>query len=88
MPPDQHGEPGPARSGLLRRWVVAFADFWWDFFVGDTPELVPGVAAVLGGAAVAVHQGAPRIVVIGAVPVLATIVLCASVLRRRKARAH
>jgi hypothetical protein len=84
MQPDR--QAGPAKEHLLRRWIVAFGEFWWDFLVGDTPELVPGVGLVLGGAALAVHQGAPRAVVIGTAPVLAALVLCASVLRRRKAK--
>jgi hypothetical protein len=86
MPPDSQVER-PTRP-VLSRWVVAFGEFWWDFLVGDTSELLPGVIAVLGGAALAVHQGAPRALVIGAIPVLASLLLCASVLRRRKTRSH
>ena len=26
----------------------AFAHFWWDFFVGDTPELALATAAIVG----------------------------------------
>jgi hypothetical protein len=86
MPPDAKGDQ--TKRPLVSRWVVAFGEFWWDFLVGDTPELVPGVLAVLGGAALAVHQGAPRAVVIGAIPVLSCLLVCASVLRRRKTRSH
>jgi hypothetical protein len=75
-----------SQQHLVWRWMVAFGEFWWDFLVGDTPELVPGVLAILGIAALAVHQGAPRFVVIGAVPVLSALLLCLSVFRRRKSR--
>ena len=75
-----------SKQHLLWRWTVAFGEFWWDFLVGDTPELVPGVLAILGIAALAVHQGAPRFAVIGAVPVLSALLLCLSVFRRHKSR--
>jgi hypothetical protein len=64
------------------RWLRVFGAFWWDFLVGDTPELFVGVLVVLGAAALAVHQGAPRFVVIGVIPVLTAVLLCISVLRR------
>jgi hypothetical protein len=75
---------GATRKPLLLRWIVAFGAFWWDFLVGDTPEFLPGVAVVLGAAALAVHTGAPRFVVIAAVPVLGGLLLCSSVLLRRR----
>ncbi len=31
------------RRSLLHRCLVAFGHFWWDFLVGDTPELLIGV---------------------------------------------
>jgi hypothetical protein len=31
-------------SGALR----AFGHFWWDFFVGDTPELAVATGAIVG----------------------------------------
>jgi hypothetical protein len=30
------------------RFVGAFARFWWDFIVGDTPEIAVGALLVLG----------------------------------------
>jgi hypothetical protein len=71
---------------VIRGWIRSFGAFWWDFLVGDTPELLPGVLVVLGAGALAVHQHAPRIVVIGLVPVLAALLLSASVLWRARAR--
>ncbi len=32
----------------LGRLLVAFGRFWWDFLVGDTPELFVAVALVIG----------------------------------------
>lgn len=42
----QQGRP------LLERLVVGFARFWWDFLVGDTPEITIAVAAIVGVVAV------------------------------------
>jgi hypothetical protein len=30
------------------RLVRAFGHFWWDFLVGDTPELAVATAAIVG----------------------------------------
>jgi hypothetical protein len=41
------GDDMPGLSGgSLRRGMQAFGRFWWDFLVGDTPELLVG--AVVG----------------------------------------
>jgi hypothetical protein len=73
--PEDHRQFAPAR------WLRVFGAFWWDFLVGDTPELFVGVLVILGAAALAVHQQAPRAVVIGVVPALTAVLLCISVLR-------
>ena len=42
---------GSGRPTVIR-WTVAFGRFWWDFLIGDTPELFVGVVGVLGVLAV------------------------------------
>jgi hypothetical protein len=38
--------------------LAAFGRFWWDFLIGDTPELFIGAAAVIGViAAICVRPG-------------------------------
>lgn len=32
----------------VRRGMVAFGRFWWEFLIGDTPELFLAVLAVVG----------------------------------------
>ncbi len=32
----------------VKRYVVGFGRFWWEFFVADTPELTVGALVVLG----------------------------------------
>jgi hypothetical protein len=42
----EEGEPTPP-TPLARRLLVGFGRFWWDFLVGDTPELLVGAVGVL-----------------------------------------
>ena len=32
----------------MTKWPAAFATFWYQFLVGDTPELAIGVALIVG----------------------------------------
>ncbi|HXQ61271.1 MAG TPA: hypothetical protein VN796_02995 [Acidimicrobiales bacterium] len=74
---------GPGVSAMVRRGAVAFGRFWWDFLVGETPELLVGAVVAVGGAALLVHSGAVRAVVVGALPVLVVAILALSVWRAR-----
>jgi hypothetical protein len=41
--------PNPHEAPALPvRWLKAFGRFWWDFLVGDTPELFVAVVLILG----------------------------------------
>ncbi|MGC8473173.1 MAG: hypothetical protein ACP5PW_02035 [Candidatus Dormibacteria bacterium] len=66
------------------RWLSAFGRFWWEFIVGDTPELAVGVALVVlaawGLAAAKVPIGAALL------PVALLLLLTASVWRGRRPR--
>jgi hypothetical protein len=37
-----------AGSSVVRRIIVGFGRFWWEFLIGDTPELFVGAVAVVG----------------------------------------
>jgi hypothetical protein len=65
----------------LRRAVRAFASFWWDFLVGDTPELFVATALIVGVALALRHHRDIAIVVL---PVLAVAFLLISTLRGRR----
>jgi hypothetical protein len=75
--------PHPVGS-LSRRAVVAFGRFWWDFFVGDGPELLIGVVVAMGAVALLVAVGAPRALTVAALPVLTAGLLTTSVARGRR----
>jgi hypothetical protein len=77
MPPDEQAPP------TWRRAAVAFGRFWWDFLVGETPELLVGSVVAVGAAALLVHSGATRAVVVGALPVLVVVILALSAFRGR-----
>ena len=54
----------------LRTWLRAFGQFWWDFFVGDTPELFVATVALIAVTAVLVHAHAARSVATALLPLL------------------
>ncbi len=82
-------DPHPAREGapasLLRRYASAFGRFWWEFLVGDTPELLVGAVVVVIVAAVLAHNGVAHAVVVASMPVLVVLVLGATLRRARRA---
>lgn len=63
------------------RGLRAFGRFWWDFLVGDTPELFLAVLALIG-LAFALHR--IRFVAVIALPLLAVAVLVLSTYRGRQ----
>ncbi len=85
MSPDgAHQAEGPPAS-LLRRWVTAFGHFWWEFLVGDTPELLVGAVLSVAVTALLAHHGAARALTVGSLPVLVVVVLGVSLRRARRA---
>lgn len=68
------------REGRVRRYLAAFGRFWWEFLVGDTPELFVGMLAVLALAALLAGTGAAAWVL---VPLAVVAVLTISVARGR-----
>jgi hypothetical protein len=86
-PPVTRDEPHPVAAAdaapMWRRALVAFGRFWWEFLVGDTPELLIGALLAMGVAAFFVHGVGVRSVVVGALPVLVVGLLILSSLRAR-----
>jgi hypothetical protein len=65
------------------RALTSFGRFWWDFLIGDTPELFVATLVVIG---VAFGLRDHRWVAVAVLPLLAVGFLLASVYRgRRKA---
>jgi hypothetical protein len=68
---------------MITRGVRAFGAFWWDFLVGDTPELFVATLVIVGLALLLRHQ---RVIAVILLPVLAIVFLLASTLRGRQRR--
>jgi hypothetical protein len=65
----------------VRRGIVAFGHFWWDFLIGDTPELALATGVII---AVAFLLAGSRWAGAIILPLLATLFLFLSVLRGRR----
>ncbi|HWE68444.1 MAG TPA: hypothetical protein VG298_17525 [Acidimicrobiales bacterium] len=65
----------------LRRATRAFGHFWWDFLVGDTPELFFATVVIVVTALLLRHQRAVAVVLL---PVMAIIFLIGSAYRGRR----
>ncbi|MGH9092162.1 MAG: hypothetical protein ACRDZR_12425 [Acidimicrobiales bacterium] len=65
----------------VRNGLRAFGRFWWDFLVGDTPELFVATVVIVG---VAFGLRSHHALAVVALPVLAIAMLGASAYRGRK----
>jgi hypothetical protein len=65
---------------MVARWVKAFGHFWWDFLVGDTPELFVAMLVLVGVAFALRHD---RVAAIVLLPLLAVVALVGSAWRGR-----
>ena len=93
MPPEGSGaipgtgtSTGTARSPLAVRWLATFGRFWWDFLVGDSPELLVGVLIALGLVALLVKGPSLNAAAVVAFPILVVVLLGSSVHRGRPKR--
>ena len=68
-------------SPLLIRLLKGFARFWWDFLVGDTPEIFVAVLVIIGVIALVSESGHFNATAVVVLPVLAVFTLAASLLR-------
>jgi hypothetical protein len=64
--------------------IVAFGRFWWDFLVGDTPEITVVVLLVIGIVALARHSAHLNGLADVALPVLVVAGLTLSLVRARR----
>ena len=72
------------KSSWPQRAVRSFARFWWNFLVGDTPELFLAVLVILGVVALLSLVGHDNGVAFIALPALCVLALGASLLRSRR----
>ena len=68
-------------SSLPVRLAKGFATFWWDFLVGDTPELFIGALVIIAVTALLSEAGHFNAAAAVALPLLAVVALGISVRR-------
>ena len=76
-----------AARSTARRWLAAFGHFWWEFLIGDTPELFVGAVAVIGILALLCTHTGLRTLAAYLAPVLVSLLLVASVWKAVRRRA-
>jgi len=72
------------RPSLPIRLVKGFAMFWWDFLVGDTPELFIAVLVIIGVVSLLSVVGHFNAVAVVVLPLLAISALAISVRRAQR----
>jgi hypothetical protein len=66
--------------------MKAFGAFWWDFLVGDTPELLIGVLVAIGLVALLVKASSLNAAAVAVFPAAVVALLGGSVYRARRAK--
>jgi hypothetical protein len=79
-------DPGDQGRPRARRWLAAFGRFWWEFLIGDTPELFVGAVAVIGILALLCTHTSLRTGAAYLAPVLVSLLLAASVWKAARKR--
>jgi len=69
------------RPPMIVRIVQGFGRFWWDFLVGDTPELFVAALVIIGVIALLSERGHFNTAAEIALPVLAVLALATSLVR-------
>ena len=68
-------------TAAIARAARAFGRFWWDFLVGDTPEVFVGILVVIGLAVALRHD---RVAAVAAVPSCTVALLALTTYRGRQ----
>ena len=69
------------RPPLVLRLIRGFGRFWWDFLVGDTPELFVAALVIIAVIALLSERGHFNTAAIVVLPAFATLALAASLVR-------
>jgi hypothetical protein len=67
--------------GVVKRGLRAFGHFWWDFLIGDTPELALATGVIVAVAFLLAGSSLAGAIIL---PLMATGFLFLSVLRGRR----
>jgi len=83
---DASDQQSASGDPVVLSWLSAFGHFWWEFLIGDTPELFVGAVAVIGVVALVSLKPGLRTFAALLAPVLVAGVLTASVYRAVRKR--
>lgn len=72
------------KDSWLGRAVRGFAMFWWDFLIGDTPEIFVAVVAIVAAVALLSDRGHDNVAAEVVLPLLAVVALGASIWRAQR----
>lgn len=72
-------------QSVVAKVVVGFLRFWWDFLVGETPEIFVGTVAIFIIVELLLHLGVAAIVYYVSGPLMVLVLLNASVFRAYRA---
>lgn len=73
------------RTPLVVRLIKGFGMFWWDFLVGDTPELFAAALVIIGVVAVSRIVLQENALAVALLPLLAVVALAISLRRAQRA---
>ena len=69
----------------VKRGLTAFGKFWWEFLIGDTPELLVATIVVVGVALALRHHRTAGFIV---VPLITAVAVALSTFRGRDRRSR
>jgi hypothetical protein len=73
------------RRPLVLRLLVGFGRFWWDFLIGDTPEIFVAALCVIAIIALLSEAAGANVAAIVALPLLVVFSLSVSLYRAQRA---
>jgi hypothetical protein len=73
------------QSPMVVRLLKGFGMFWWDFLVGDTPELFAAALVIIGAVAMSRIVFQENALAVVLLPLLAIVALAISVHRAQRA---
>ncbi len=71
-------------SSATMRLLKGFGRFWWDFLIGDTPELFVAALVIVGATALVSEVGHFNAVAIFLLPLMAILALVVSLARAKR----
>jgi hypothetical protein len=74
-----------SEKSLPIRLLEGFGQFWWDFLIGDTPELFVAALVIIGVIALLSRAGHDNAAAVVTLPLLVVIALAVSVRRAQQA---